>query len=119
MTENKAPRTPEDILWMTLRDIQTQSSAAHSGYSRQADTLIRALGEAGFQITDTLFISSGSEQAWTDADLRTLILTAGEITSHYGTGTDSRNRDDVLSARQRQILARARQQYHAELGEPS
>jgi hypothetical protein len=53
---------------------------------------------------------------WTDRDLRTLIITAGEIAAEYGTGTDELDRYDVLSTHQRSILAKAEQEYRAELG---
>lgn len=54
---------------------------------------------------------------WTARDLQTLVTTAGEIASHYGTGTDGLDRDDVLSSRQRAVLAHAARDYRAGLGE--
>jgi hypothetical protein len=54
-------------------------------------------------------------QGWTAADLRTLVTTAGEIAATYGTGTDGLDRDDVLSTRQRAVLAHAAADYAREM----
>jgi len=58
-------------------------------------------------------------EGWSATDLRTLIVTAGEIASHYGTGTDGLDGDGVLSTRQRSVLDRAGRDYDAGMrGEP-
>jgi hypothetical protein len=59
----------------------------------------------------------GTFEGWSDEDLRTLVLTAGEIASHYGTGTDDLDGDDVLSTRQRLVLRKAARAYRDALGD--
>jgi hypothetical protein len=54
-------------------------------------------------------------EGWSAADLHALVITAGEIASAYGTGTDGLDRDDVLSTQQRKILAHARRDYNQEM----
>lgn len=60
---------------------------------------------------------AGTMHGWTQADLHTLIITAGEIAATYGTSTDGLDRDDVLSTRQRAILRHAARDYRAYPGE--
>ena len=54
---------------------------------------------------------------WSRADIRTLLLTAGEIAVTYGTGTNGLDRDDILSSRQRAILGKAAKWHRKHVGE--
>jgi hypothetical protein len=51
---------------------------------------------------------------WTPAELRAVVLTAGEIADAYGTGVDGLDGSDILSTRQRELLERAAQAFRVE-----
>lgn len=74
------------------------------GYLLNAVRSQPGIEESGATVTEN---DEDSPSSWSSADLHTLILTAGEITATYGI----RDRDDVLSKRQRAILLHAARDY--------
>ena len=100
-------------------DVGTDSRAIRAELGKLAADEAETVSPASFELQSwpVPLPEADTMHGWTSRDLHTLIVTAGEIAATYGTGTDGMDRDDVLSTRQRDILARAARDYRKYSGE--
>jgi myo-inositol catabolism protein IolC len=110
------PRLSEVELARVILALKATVRAAEVELGNHRD---RARGDAALAQAAGELAPVSVPDAWPAADLRALVLTAGEIADAYGTGPDGLDGSDILSVRQRELMERAAQAFRAEGAEGS